>query len=162
MTVAEIVGIYGAIIATILAIKEIYLILTNLRVSYSFSYKYASDGFGNQIGLGEFVLVLEIVNRGKTKRIISSLKLKLPKKTYDFDLISIVSPDEYPITLNEGEIFRKEVNLSQLLNVIKDCRVNDSDNIKFYFQDTLGKKYFTKGIKIKTIKEFTVTKINGN
>jgi len=40
MTIAEIVGIYAAIIATILAAKEIYLIMTKLKVSYTFFYKF--------------------------------------------------------------------------------------------------------------------------
>jgi hypothetical protein len=40
MTVAEIVGIYAAIIASVLAIKEIYLIITKLKVSHTFFYKF--------------------------------------------------------------------------------------------------------------------------
>jgi hypothetical protein len=40
MTIAEIVGIYAAIIATILAAKEIYLIITKLKVSHTFFYKF--------------------------------------------------------------------------------------------------------------------------
>lgn len=162
MTIAEIVGIYAAIIASILAIKEIYLIITKLKVSYTFFYKYVTDNFRNQVGPGEYVLSLEIVNRGKTKRIIKGLYAKLPKKIDNMQAISIMTPGKYPVTLNEGEVFQKEISLVQFLNAIKKYNLDDEKSIKFVFHDTLGKKYWTKGIKIKTIKEFADMKIDEN
>jgi len=162
MTIAEIVGIYAAIIASILAIKEIYLIITKLKVSYTFFYKFVTDNFGNQVGPGEYVLSLELVNQGKPKRIIKGLYAKLPKKIDNMQAISIMTPGKYPITLNEGQVFQKEISLVQFLNAIKKYNLDDEKSIKFVFHDTLGKKYWTKGIKIKTIKEFADMKANND
>ena len=76
--------------------------------------------------------------------------------------ISIMTPGKYPVTLNEGEVFQKEISLVQFLNAIKKYNLDDEKSIKFVFHDTLGKKYWTKGIKIKTIKEFADMKIDEN
>lgn len=40
MSIAEIVGIYAAIIATVLAVKEIYSIIPKLKVSHTFFYNF--------------------------------------------------------------------------------------------------------------------------
>ncbi len=162
MTIAEIVGIYAAIIATVLAVKEIYSIIPKLKVSHTFFYNFVTDNFGNQVGPGEYVLCLEIVNRGKTKRLIRGLYVKLPKKVDNIKTISIMTPGEYPVTLNEGEIFKKEIRLKQLLISIEDYNLSDERRVKFCFHDTIGKKYYTKRIKIKTIKEFADMKCDGS
>jgi len=162
MTVAEIVGIYAAIIATILAVKEIYSIIPKLKVSHTFFYRFATDNLGNQIGPGEYVLGLEIVNRRKTKRLIKGLYVKLPKKVDTIETISIMTPGNYPVTLNEGEVFKKDIELKQLLIYMEDYNLSDECRVKFCFHDTIGRKYYTRGIKIKTIKEFAYMKVNND
>ena len=154
MNIADIVGIYGAVIGTVLAARKIIAGRVKLRSSYHFYYTFESNHTGTQIQPGRFVMQLRIVNHGKQTRIISSLSMKLPRKMDDIDALQVVKPGEFPITLSEGAMYTKYVDLRQLLVVARDYNIKKGDSVKFYFQDTLGKKYYTKKVKVANIKNY--------
>jgi len=126
----------------------------NLKVDYTFAYKWEADEFGNLLKNTVPYLVIKIINRGQNTRNINTPLLKLSKEIEGFNTIQVVrkgDKQEFPYKLNPGDEFKKEMNLFDFEKQLMD-KLLDKDNLRLIITDTFMKKYKSRIIKIKDIK----------
>ena len=155
------VAIYAAFISTIALlwniINSIVDKVSKLNVDVSFYNSIFSVG-NNIIGYGDAQkgptsIKISIVNKGKRKKYIKSINIKLPYKTKYGDIFMLQKLDSKGVILIEPEdeyIFNFSINSTAEL-MFENYK---EGKFKVIVVDTTNKKYSSKRMNTKVLKKF--------
>lgn len=157
------VAVYAALVSTAALVWNILLLIINNKKSLvvknnmlqSFS-DHPVLGQSDVVGLWGF----EITNTGKTDLYIKSAGVYFCKKKVKIMGIDADGLTEYnreakikfPILLKKGEVFKSDYGIAGLVEAVKN-QLKDADKLQIRVYDTLGKKYYSKKIKLGKLKE---------
>ncbi len=102
------------------------------------------------------LLGITITNLGKNTVFVRQPLVWLSKKvedTHTFQLLRVNDHLNYPVELSHGQEFRIEIKTEALYDQLLS-NLKDKVFIKIQVEDTLGRKYYSRKLTVKRIREF--------
>ncbi len=126
---------------------------TKIVIEYGYAHELVSEG--NKFLKGtKPLLYVEVKNKGATQRFIEKPAIWVSRKINGDQLFcpaKIDDPNQYPIKLESGAVFKHNLNLNdfevQIGKHLKDC-----DRVCFVVSDTLETEYKSKKFRVKEIR----------
>ncbi|SHN02108.1 hypothetical protein [Halanaerobium congolense] len=164
---------YAAIVATISLIWNIikYYKENKTKLKVTATVTALMTGIpGEAVSDPYFILSVKIINRSKNERFLRRPSISLPKKVNGYDVyqsVSLNESNEFPLSLEPGEEYKYEIELSKnLIDILEPAKLWWSkytpfdSKIKIKIFDTLGNSFYSNKIKIKVLEEYYKENIN--
>jgi len=142
------IAIYGAILSTIIFLKEQQKLRRNIKINLTTGYITSDQGLSN------FMIILEFVNPGFKTVTINSPELRI----YDGKKIIIPNPNSnvrFPHSLEEGKSAHVWIEIGGLQKELIQIGYQNTVKLKGAIRDQTGKQFYSKGwIKIRLHEQY--------
>lgn len=127
---------------------------TKITVHHSYAHELISEG--NKFLPGtQPIINVNVKNKGATQRFIEQPAVWVSRlidgSNQIFYPAKINDPNKYPVKLESGAVFKRDLNLYDFESSI-GCKLKDCDHVRFIIEDTLGGKYKSKKFKVKEMR----------
>lgn len=142
------IALWGAVLSTIIAIKELADKRRSLKVFAGINYIAIPDG------QQEAVFSISCVNKGVRPIILDSYGILMPKLPNIGFRDEHPDPQQFPTTLTESQVFGVLAYGRQLMRLFHPTGYTGEFYVRGYIRDNTGKVYKSKKIKIDYNKLF--------
>ena len=151
-------GVTLSLVALLFSIRNRYVdTRKSLKVEHSTEAVIAQSALSTEFQ--QMLLTVNVLNSGKQPAFVHHVHVKLPKihNGYDqYQLLDMSASIQFPYKIEAGDSLTIKHGLRSFSDSFESALQPD-DKIRFFVQDTLGKRYYSKKVAFKDVTEHLKT-----